>query len=34
SLLEGRGIGEAAPSSTAGLEIAALADEILATAQA
>jgi len=33
SLLEGRGIGEAAPSSTAGLEIAALADEILATAQ-
>lgn len=33
SLLEGRGIGEAAPSGTAGLEIAALANEILAVAK-
>lgn len=33
SLLEGRGIGEAAPSSTAGREIAALAEEIWAAAK-
>jgi chromosome partitioning protein len=34
SLLEGRGIGEAAPASTAGREIAALASEIWSAARA